>query len=95
MIIFLIWRYASLSSIICNFVSSTMVFVKPLDLFYLFGNSLYSNDLFFVQKMNDDNLFYRMFAILFAILFVSSIISLLRHSSNINRLITNQEKKIF
>ena len=72
-----------------------MVFFKPLDLFYLFGNNLYENDLFFVQKMNDDHLFYQMFTILFVILFISSIISLLRHSSNIKRLITKQEKKIF
>lgn len=94
LILFLIWRYVSLGSMICNFVAAPMVFIKQMNMLYLFGNGLYGHDLYFVQN-SDYSQILNMMIVEFVIIFTIALIVLLRHISNIKKIQVNKESKMF
>ena len=87
-------KYVSLSSMLCTLLSPFFVFVKQLDLLYLFGNSLFNNSLHFINEAPYLNHLF-LFIGLFMIMFLSSLIVLYRHKSNIKNIISGNERKIF
>ena len=93
-IVLLCSRYVSLSSILSSLTAPFLVFVKQLDLMYLFGNSIFNNTLFFVQEANFSE-HLSMLLIIFTILFLCSIIILIRHKTNLINIHNKKERKIF
>lgn len=81
-IVFLIFRYSSLSSTIC----ATITPIIYIGVYYFSINSLIINKLF---SFYQDNFFINLIFILFM-----STILLYRHSENIKRLLNGQEAKI-
>lgn len=79
---------------LCTLLLPFFVFVKQLDLLYLFGNSLYSNSLHFINEAPYLNHLF-LFIGLFMVMFLSSLIVLYRHKSNIKNIISGNERKIF
>jgi acyl-phosphate glycerol 3-phosphate acyltransferase len=80
-------RYVSLGSMICMFIPAFLIFVVPLDNFYLFDHSLlYSND------YHPDTWGRVIFLIE---MLCNSAIVFIRHKPNIQRLWKHEEKRFF
>lgn len=86
-------RYVSLGSMLCTLISPFFVFIKQLDLIYLFGNSLFGNTLNFVNE-SPYSKHLILFAILFCIMILSASIVLYRHKSNIKKIKDGNERTI-
>ena len=79
---------------LCTLLTPFFVFVKQLDLLYLFGNSLFNNSLHFINETSYLNHLF-VFIGLFMIMLLSSLVVLYRHKSNIKNIISGNERKIF
>lgn len=93
-IIVVISKYVSLGSMLCTLITPFFVFIKQLDLMYLFGNSLFNNSLNFIN----DSVYSQhvwLFIGLFLIIFLSALFVLYRHKSNLIRIKQGTERKIF
>ena len=86
-------RYVSLGSMICTLISPFFVFIKQLDLIYLFGNSLFGNTLDFVNESPYQQ-HLKLFIALFCIMILSALIVLYRHKSNIKKIKDGNERTI-
>ena len=93
-IVILCSRYVSLSSVLSALIATFFVFIKQFDLMYLFGNSIFNNSLTFIQDANYST-HLPLFGIIFAILFLCSLIILFRHKSNLANIRAKKERKIF
>ena len=70
------------------------MYIKQLDLMYLFGNNLFNNSLNFISD-NEYSQHLMLFIGLFIIIFLSSLFVLYRHKSNLIRIKQGTERKIF
>lgn len=93
-IVVIISRYASLASILCTLIAPFFIFIKQLDLMYLFGNNLFNNSLNFISD-SEYSQHLMLFISLFIIIFLSSLFVLYRHKSNLIRIKQDTERKIF
>ena len=94
LIVLLCSRYVSLSSVLSSLIAPFLVFVNQLDLMYLFGNSIFNNSLFFVQEAKYSE-HLSLFLIIFTILFLCSLIILMRHKTNLAKIQKKEETKVF
>jgi glycerol-3-phosphate acyltransferase PlsY len=86
-VIFLIFRYVSLGSMICMTLPAFMIFIPGIDYIYLFDHSLLYKDNYHPEVL------IQMW-IMFIILCNSSIM-IIRHIPNIKRLLRHEEKRFF
>lgn len=87
-------RYVSLGSMFCTLIAPFFVFIKQLDLMYLFGNSLFNNSLNFINDSAYSQHVW-LFIGLFIIIFLSALFVLYRHKSNLIKIKQGTERKIF
>ena len=87
-------KYVSLGSILCTLTAPFFIFIKQLDLMYLFGNNLFNNSLNFISD-SDYSQHLMLFIGLFIITFLSSLFVLYRHKSNLIRIKQGIENKVF
>jgi glycerol-3-phosphate acyltransferase PlsY len=86
-IILLICRYVSLGSMICMLLPAFAVFIPRIAYLYLFENNLLYN----LNYVYTPTLTIKVW--LMGIILCNSIIVIIRHSSNIKRLINREEKR--
>jgi glycerol-3-phosphate acyltransferase PlsY len=82
-VMFFIFRYVSLSSMVCMFLPAFMVFVPHISYLYLFRYSLWYPHDAIIQIW------------LMCMILYNSLIVIIRHKSNIQRLLKHEEKRFF
>ena len=87
-------RYVSLGSMLCTLIAPFFVFIKQLDFMYLFGNGLFNNSSSFINDSSYSQHVW-LFIGLFIIIFLSALLVLYRHKSNLIRIKCGTERKIF
>lgn len=86
LVLLLIFRYISISSITCMVVAPFFIFVPHFNFFYLISNDWYGNNSVFSDTFN---------WILFGLIYLNSMIVIYRHKPNLIKLRNKQEKKFF
>jgi glycerol-3-phosphate acyltransferase PlsY len=86
LVLLLIFRYISISSITCMVIAPFFVFMPHFGFFYLVSNNWYSVGFFPSDPFK---------WILFSLLYLNSLIIIYRHKPNLINLKNKQEKKFF
>ncbi len=84
--VFLIFKKVSIGSICTVLFTPSFTFIREINLQYLFGNGLYNNHLWFIINDSYTSNIY-LFVGIFMLLTISSYIVVIRHISNIKKII--------